>query len=92
MSKSKPKQDRLPGTEDAAIQELEAAAEEYAETRDQRQALLVEEVEQKAAILALMTKYKREHYEHNGITIDLVPEDIKVKVKIKKAKEDEEAA
>ena len=29
MATKKPKQPRLPGTEDAAIQELETAAEEY---------------------------------------------------------------
>jgi hypothetical protein len=89
----KPKQDRLPGTEDAAIAELESAAESYAETRDERVALLAEEVEQKAQLLALMHKFKRTHYEHNGVEVDVVPEGEKLKVKIRKPKEqDEEAA
>jgi hypothetical protein len=88
----KPKQDRLPEMADAAIAELESAAESYAETRDERLALLAEEVEQKKEILALMVKHKKEHYEHNGVIVDLVPEEMNVKVTIKKAKEQEEPA
>jgi hypothetical protein len=88
----KPKQDRLPGTEDAAIAELESAAESYAETRDERVALLAEEVEQKASLLMLMKKHHKEHYEHNGVIVDIVHEDETVKVRITKKKENEEAA
>jgi hypothetical protein len=92
MSTKKQKQPRLPGQEDAAITELETAAEGYAETRDQRQALLAEEVEQKAQLLALMKRHKKEHYEHNGVIIDIVHEEETVKVKIAKAKEQQEPA
>jgi hypothetical protein len=92
MATKKAKQPRLPGQEDAAIAELETAAEEYVSARDERQAMLANEVELKNNLLALMTKHKKEHYEHDGIVVDVVPEGVKLKVKISKPKADEEAA
>ena len=57
-----------------------------------RQGILAEEIELKDELLALMGKYKKDHYEHNGITVDVVPEGQKLKVKIAKPKADSEAA
>lgn len=79
-----PRQPRLPGTEDEAIQELETAAEEYADKRDQRQALLADEVSLKGELLHLMKKHGKEHYSHQGIEITVTHEEESVKVKIRK--------
>ena len=91
-SKSKvvrPKQQRLPGTEDAKIDALEDAAEEYARIRDERVALSAEEVELKGKLLDLMKANKKENYVRDGIEIHIVHEEETVKVKIKKQDSDE---
>jgi hypothetical protein len=80
----RPKQARLPGTEDAAIQELEGLAEEYAEKRDQRQAIGKEEVELKNALLNAMHKNHKTTYHHGGVFIAVLTEKEKVKVRISK--------
>jgi hypothetical protein len=78
------KNPRLPGMEDAEIEELEEAAEEYADIRDQRQELTVEEVRLKKELLDLMHANKKTEYNHNGVSIKVVVESEKVKVRIKK--------
>jgi len=88
--KREPRQARIPGTEDAMIKELQVAAEEYAEKRDARQAMLADEVALKGELLALMKKHKKEHYEYQGVEVTLVHEEESVKVKIHKVKEDSE--
>ena len=82
-------QDNLPGMEDREIKALQEAAIHYAKIRDKRQKLTAEEVELKADVLKLMHKHKREHYEYNGVSIDIVMEEETVKVKIRKVKDDE---
>jgi hypothetical protein len=86
-AKSEPKQKRLPGTEDAAIAELETAAEAYAEGRDERMALLKDEVEMKNSLLKLMHKYGKKTYNHAGIEIEVVSKDEMVRVKVQKDEE-----
>lgn len=81
-------QDRLPGMEDAAVQELEDAAREYATIRDERQRLTAHEVELKAKLLRLMKASKRSLYERDGVKVWLVVEEESVKVKVKKERED----
>ena len=78
----KPKQSRLPGMEDAAIQELEAMAEEYAEVRDERIGLSKREGDMQDDLLALLKKHKKTEYHHLDVHIWLVAVDEKVKVKI----------
>jgi len=80
----KPRQVRLPQMEDAKIEELEAAAENYADIRDQRMALTPEETRLKTDLLALMHTHGKTSYVHNGYDIKVVVESEKVRVRIKK--------
>ena len=84
----KARQKRLPGMADAKLEALHNAALSYAEIRDQRQALTKQEVDLKGSLLTLMHKHKKDHYEYNGVTVDLVAEQETVKVRVKKAKQD----
>jgi hypothetical protein len=87
--KREPKQASLPTMENRALADIEAAAEEYAETRDNRQALLVHEVELKDDLKALMHQHRLTTYKRNGIEIKLVMETENIKVKIKPGGADE---
>jgi len=86
---SRGKQNRLPGMEDAEIEELEDAAKDYASLRDDRMHLLSKEVEMKDNLLALMKKHGKLTYTHDGVEVRIVHENEKVKVKIKKEKEED---
>jgi hypothetical protein len=86
MAKSK----RLPGMSDAKIETLQDAAASYADIRDKRQVLTAEESTLKQSLITLMHKHHKDHYEFDGVVIDLVMEEETVKVKIKKHKEDDE--
>ena len=86
----KPKQDDLPGMEDRKIAELEAAALEYAEGRDERMDMTKREVELKTKLLALMHKHGKTTYKCGDIEITIVPEGEKIKVKVHKEKEESE--
>jgi len=89
-SAKKVRQKRLPGMADSKLEALHDAALSYAEIRDQRQALTKQEVELKGSLLTLMHKHKKDHYEYNGVTVDLVAEQETVKVRVKKAKVDDD--
>ena len=70
--------------------DLEGAAIEYVENRDERMAALKEEVKLKEKVLDLMKKHKKTTYAHGtGITIEVVPVDEKIKVKVQKEGEGE---
>ncbi len=86
--KPRPEQADLPGTEDSAIKPLESAAKRYAQIRDERIELNVEEAKLKASLIVLMHKHGKTVYRRHGIEISLVPEAENVKVKIKKGDED----
>lgn len=86
---------RLPGTEDAAIADIEKAAEDYEDTRDERMALTELEVEKKATLLKAMDKHKKTEYIFNDHKVEVVEEPgvrtVKVKkIGSKKKEEDEE--
>lgn len=84
----KPKrQPNLPGMEDNKIAELEAAALEYADGRDERMEMTKREVELKTLLLGLMRKHGKKTYKCGEIEIRVVPKDEMVKVKIHKPKE-----
>lgn len=87
----KPRQQPLPGTEDSKIQALESAAQDYAEIRDQRIELNVDEAKLKQKLLNLMKQHEKTTYKRGGIEIKIVTEDEHVKVRIKKPKDDESA-
>ncbi len=87
-----PKNTALPGMSDSAIKPLEEAAEAYADIRDQRQALNQDEAKLKASVLSLMKKHGKTVYQRNGITITVVAEEETVKVRVRKASDDDEDA
>jgi hypothetical protein len=91
MPKSKPKQERIPGTENK-LQDLHDAAIEYAQIRDERMACGVQEKDKKSELLNLLKKHKLEHYEYEDVEITLVHEAEKVKVRVHGKEEDEESA
>ena len=83
-------QNDLPGMSDRKIEALQDAAGEYAKKRDKRMKLLAEEVELKGELLKLMKHHKKEEYVYDGITIFIVPGEETVRVRIAKAKDEEE--
>ena len=88
--RGRPRQQDLPGTEDRAIKPLEDAAQDYAEIRDRRMALNAEEVGLKAKVLRLMKQHGKQAYHRDGVSIEIVVEEETVKVRVKKAGDDEE--
>lgn len=83
------RQERLPGVEeDPLIEALQDAALDYADIRDQRQALTAREVEAKGRLKDLMHAHKKEVYRHGGVVVTLVKEEENVKVKIKATDEE----
>lgn len=88
---TKPRDQPLPGMEDSAIKPLEDAAHAYAELRDERMGLSRQEVDLKQRLIGLMKTHGKDHYQRDGITIDLVQESETVKVRVKKAGTDEGA-
>lgn len=76
------RQEALPGMEDRKIAELHNAALDYAEARDARIAASTPEAEKKQALLALMKKHKREHYQFENVEVYLVHEKENVKVQV----------
>jgi hypothetical protein len=88
--RGRPRQADLPGTEDRAIKALEDAAGAYADIRDQRIALNVDEAKLKSQVLTLMHKHGKTIYQRDGITITIIPEQETVKVKVRKPGDDDE--
>ena len=80
--KKGPRQTSLPGMEDRAIEALDDAALSYAETRDERIGLSKEEGDKKKVLMGLMHANKKTKYTHGNISIEIVPEGEKIKVKI----------
>lgn len=76
------KQKRLPGVDDPEIEEIEEAAENYADTRDKRIAMLKKELDLKDVVLQVMKRHKKTSYRHGNLEIEIVPEGEKLKVKI----------
>jgi hypothetical protein len=88
---AKPKQYELPEIE-RKMKDLHEAALEYADIRDRRQELTVEEVAAKTKLLDLMHKHKKEEYEYEGVSIRVVHEEETVKVRVRKVEEEESDA
>ena len=80
----KPKQQRLPGTEDAKIDRLEDLAEEYADVREEGFAQLKKLKDIEKEILEAMKEAGKMVYKRNGITIRRTEQSEKVKVRVKK--------
>lgn len=78
----------LPGMEDREIAELQGLALEYAEKRDERMAIGVQEVDLKGKLLAAMKRNHKRSYSYNGVEIDVVTEEETVKVRVKSTAEE----
>ena len=87
--KSKPKQKDLPGMEARKLPELHAAAESYAEVRDERMELTKQEVVLKKKLVDLMHKHDKKQYKFENVSILLVIEEETVRVRIRKPKDGE---
>lgn len=72
----------LPGMERKTIKAIESAAEEYAELRDKRMAVLEKEVEAKARLLDVMHKHECTIYKFDDKIVEVLPTE---KVKVRKA-------
>ncbi len=86
----RPKAQSLPGMEDRAIRALEEIAEAYADIRDRRMGLTVEESQLKQRALALMHKHQRAFYKRNGVEIRVLPGEEKLSVKFAKPKDEDD--
>lgn len=82
--KPKPRQARLPGTEDSAINAIEKAAFRYIEARDERMQLTEAEVAAKQDLLDEMHRANKDHYQRGALTVDIVVESETVKARLKK--------
>lgn len=88
--KPKPKDQALPGMEDSVIKPIEDAAAEYADVRDERMQLTESETALKAKLLKLMHQHGKAVYKRGDIEVRVVPQDETIKVRVKKAREDED--
>lgn len=80
--KRRDKQKMIEGTDDS-IPEIDEAAEKYVEARDERQSVLLDEIELKGKLLDAMHKHKLEVYRFNGFTVEIKADE---RVKVKKVK------
>lgn len=82
----RPRQQRIPGTEDAKIDALEDAAQDYAAICDQIQLAGTKKRNAKVTMLQLMKKNEKVSYRHDGIEIKVVPEEETIRVRVGKSK------
>lgn len=78
---------RLPGTEDAFIPDIEKAASDYADLRDIRMNALTKELEAKQLLLDVMHKHGRKAYRYEDVEVTI--EEVE-KVKVERGKDQEE--
>lgn len=81
---------RLPGLEDARIEELETLAEDYKKWQKKRMSALAKEVEIKDKIMGVLKGQKKKHYRYEDLEIEIIA--TKEKLKIKGVKDDEDEA
>jgi len=75
------------GVERKSIMEIERAADEYADVRDERMRFTELETEAQAKLVAAMHKHKLTKYRYDGKTVEV---EAKEKVKVKRDKRNEE--
>jgi hypothetical protein len=85
------RQMKIPGTEQRAIKEIDAAAERYVEARDARMELTEKEVELRDRLVDLMRKHKLEVYRDDDAAPPLLVLLIVGKDKVKVRRESDEA-
>ena len=74
-------QQELPGTDDSAIQGLEAKAKQLRTNRDEINELKAEGAKLEQALIALMHKHGKKTYRRHGIEIVVVGSTEKIKVR-----------
>ena len=77
----KAREQRLPGTEDAALQEIEDAAASLLEARERYSATGKEVNEIEQTVVAVMEKHDRSFYKHGGLEVEIKQGKVKAKVK-----------
>jgi hypothetical protein len=87
--KKLPRQDALPGMNDAKLSAIESLALDYVELRDERMEIGKREVEIKELLIAAMHKAGKSEYKRAGISVKLIVEEEGVKVRVK---DEDEAA
>jgi hypothetical protein len=86
------RQTEIPGTERLQHKDVDEAADEYAEIRDERMEWTKKEVAAKAKLTDLMKKYEIEEYENDDLIVTFEADVIeKVKVKRRGTETDEAA-
>jgi len=81
----------LPGTEDPKIQTLIDAAEVYEKTRNKRQKLTEQEVEDNAALVALLKEHGLKQYRGpEGLFVTLIKLEAKARAKVQRRSETDE--
>ena len=87
---AKAKQGHLPDMEPPTVKEIDRAADDYRDVRDQRMELTKQETAKQAVLLELMRKHGLTHYEYDDYVVDIVANSSeKVKVKAKKVEDEE---
>lgn len=81
------KQGHLPTMEPPSIPEIEAAAAEYVEARDERQALTKREIEKKTILMHLMKEHGLSVYDFDNLRV-IIDARENVKVNVRKADEE----
>lgn len=84
------KQENLPGVE-TGFPELEVIGIEYASIRDERMKLMTREVELNQQAIEAMHKHSLTTYKVEGLTMEIVPGEEKLKVRSEKTQEEEAA-
>ena len=82
----RPRQHRIPGTEDARIDALEDAVQDYAAICDKILLLGTSKRKVKVTILQLMKDNEKEVYRRDGIEIKVIPEEERIRVRVGKTK------
>lgn len=88
----RPRSQALPGLENRALRPLERIATAYADLRDRRMELTREEVELKHKALTLMKKFGKSTYKRDGIEIEVVAGEEKIRVRVAKDAEPADGA
>ncbi len=83
--KPKVKQGYLEGMDPPSIKEIDKAADNYVEVRDERMSLSKIEIERKAILRGAMLKHNLKNYEYDGKVVVL---DDEPTVKVRKKKEE----
>lgn len=87
---TRPRQPDLPGMESRMYADLHEEARQYAEIRDERMELNEREAKLKERVLNLMHEHGLKVYRYEEVEILIEPGEENVKVRIKREKEKEE--